>query len=399
MAASSFKQTVLSWPISSRRKSANVRHTDSVVSEFIRHKDVDYNEDLEIIQHLKNRRSRALASLTRKKNQIEPLLVPGNMENLPSVRSKMEEYVAAFNKFCELNDAYDNVIHDGDAKTESFMYFVDVKKTYLEFCQKVRLWATSLPDASVSQSASSSGSETSSESSKTKSKSQIPPEDRRSTSQSTSSSSKQSLSGRIAELEARQASLQQRKELHEKELRLKEEKLKLELERENIELEEELRSLKAKDEASSRKSSRVSKHKNTKPKSSVKSSPEPKRSEKHLVPPEFYINSSTPLQDKVVEQQNKIWNEIVLQQQRATLPKQEVPKFTGDPLDYHTFIRAFDTLIASREPDFSSKLYYLEQYTAGRPQELVKSCLHMKPKEGYYKARELLEQRFGEKSK
>jgi len=101
----------------------------------------------------------------------------------------------------------------------------------------------------------------------------------------------------------------------------------------------------------------------------------------------------------VLEQQNKIWNDIVVQQQRATLPKQHVPKFNGNPLEYCSFVRAFDMLIASKEPDFSCKLYYLEQYTIGRPQELVKSCLHMEPAAGYKKARELPELRFGDKYK
>lgn len=89
----------------------------------------------------------------------------------------------------------------------------------------------------------------------------------------------------------------------------------------------------------------------------------------------------------------------MLQQQRASLPRQQVPKFNGDPLEYHNILRAFDTLIASKEPDYSCKLYYLEQYTVGRPQELVKSCLHMKPVDGYLKARDLLERRFGDKYK
>ncbi|KXJ10173.1 hypothetical protein AC249_AIPGENE3264 [Exaiptasia diaphana] len=89
----------------------------------------------------------------------------------------------------------------------------------------------------------------------------------------------------------------------------------------------------------------------------------------------------------------------MLQQQRTSLPRPQVPKFNGNPLEYHNFLRAFDTLIASKEPDYSCKLYYLEQYTVGRPQELVRSCLHMKPGDGYLKARDLLEQRFGDKYK
>ena len=73
--------------------------------------------------------------------------------------------------------------------------------------------------------------------------------------------------------------------------------------------------------------------------------------------------------------------------------------FDGNPLQYCTFIQAFDTVIEPREPDNAGRLYCLEQHTSGRPQEIVRSCLHMAPKEGYTKARSLLERIFGQKHK
>ena len=65
--------------------------------------------------------------------------------------------------------------------------------------------------------------------------------------------------------------------------------------------------------------------------------------------------------------------------------------FDGDPLQYCAFIRAFNTVIEPREPDYAGRLNYLEQHTSGRPQEIVRSCLYMAPKEGYTKAKSLLE--------
>lgn len=37
----------------------------------------------------------------------------------------------------------------------------------------------------------------------------------------------------------------------------------------------------------------------------------------------------------------------------------------------------------------------MEQYTTGKPKELVRSCLHMNPVEGYLKAKQLLREHFG----
>ena len=71
--------------------------------------------------------------------------------------------------------------------------------------------------------------------------------------------------------------------------------------------------------------------------------------------------------------------------------------FDGNPLQYCTFIRAFDTVIEPREPDYDGRLYFLEQHTSARPQEIERSCLYMAPKEGYTKVRSLLERRFGQR--
>ena len=101
----------------------------------------------------------------------------------------------------------------------------------------------------------------------------------------------------------------------------------------------------------------------------------------------------------IFEQQNRVMKEFVSQQQRNSLPRRRVPVFSGNPLDYYTFIRAFETVIETRESDYAGRLYYLEQHTAGRPQELVRSCLYMNAEAGYLKARKLLESNFGQKHK
>ena len=75
--------------------------------------------------------------------------------------------------------------------------------------------------------------------------------------------------------------------------------------------------------------------------------------------------------------------EFVKRQQRNSLPRRRVPVFSGNLLEYYTFIRAFEIVIETRESDYTGRLYHLEQHMAGRPRELVRSCLYMNPKAGY----------------
>ena len=79
-----------------------------------------------------------------------------------------------------------------------------------------------------------------------------------------------------------------------------------------------------------------------------------------------------------------------------TLPQPEVPTFSGDPIEYWRFIRAFQNVIESKTTSDSARLYYLVQYTSGEVKELVSSCLSMKPEEGYQEARSHLKKRYGQ---
>ena len=83
---------------------------------------------------------------------------------------------------------------------------------------------------------------------------------------------------------------------------------------------------------------------------------------------------------------------------KGLMPSQELHKFGGDPASYFPFIRSFDSVIASKLTLDSEKLQYLEQFTEGRPNEIVRACLHLKSG-GYGRARELLHKRFGNQEK
>ena len=89
---------------------------------------------------------------------------------------------------------------------------------------------------------------------------------------------------------------------------------------------------------------------------------------------------------KILQRQNRIIGELAIQQKRATLPRRDMFNFDDDLKQYRTFICPFETLVEAKGPDDASMLYYLEPYTSGRAQELVRSCLHMPAEAGYKKA-------------
>ena len=87
----------------------------------------------------------------------------------------------------------------------------------------------------------------------------------------------------------------------------------------------------------------------------------------------------------------------VLVDPRNRLPEIVIPKFSGDPLDYDSFIRTFDARIASRTNDDSERMHYLDQYTSGIPKQIVHSCMHIPAGLGYVEARRQLDERFGDR--
>ena len=79
---------------------------------------------------------------------------------------------------------------------------------------------------------------------------------------------------------------------------------------------------------------------------------------------------------------------------KGLMPKQKIHTFNGDHTQYYLFIRSFDNVISSNLSP-SEQLNYLEQFTSGRPNEIVRACLHLPPDDGYVRARQLLDRRYG----
>ena len=105
--------------------------------------------------------------------------------------------------------------------------------------------------------------------------------------------------------------------------------------------------------------------------------------------PEHQTYNQMSQTQELLSAQNQLANAM-------TLPQPEVPKFTGDPIEYITFTMAFDARIASRINKNSDMLYYLDQHLQGEPKELIGGCLYMDPDRGYPEARQLLHREYGE---
>ncbi len=70
--------------------------------------------------------------------------------------------------------------------------------------------------------------------------------------------------------------------------------------------------------------------------------------------------------------------------------------FTGDPVTYKSFIRSFEHTIERKTDNEKDMLYYLEQYTAGEPQELVRSCEYKPSSRGFTEAKRLHQRHYGD---
>ncbi|XP_037394066.1 uncharacterized protein LOC119263286 [Pygocentrus nattereri] len=84
----------------------------------------------------------------------------------------------------------------------------------------------------------------------------------------------------------------------------------------------------------------------------------------------------------LLQRQNDIAELLIQQHNSHLLPPRDVPIFEGDPLQYRTFIKAFEYCVEEKTSSKGDCLYFLERYTRGQPRALVRSCQHMAPERG-----------------
>lgn len=94
-------------------------------------------------------------------------------------------------------------------------------------------------------------------------------------------------------------------------------------------------------------------------------------------------------------QQMQLSSALVNQQRAFHLPVKEPPTFSSSSFEYPAFVTTFDSIIAAKVPADKDKLFFLEKYTTGKANEVVKGFLATNLDTAYSKARKLLNQRFG----
>jgi hypothetical protein len=78
------------------------------------------------------------------------------------------------------------------------------------------------------------------------------------------------------------------------------------------------------------------------------------------------------------------------------MPKVELKTFTGDPLEFWSFMRTFYSAVEANASDDSAKLTRLLQYTAGDARKAIQGCSMTRDStEGYDEAIRILRRRFG----
>ena len=105
----------------------------------------------------------------------------------------------------------------------------------------------------------------------------------------------------------------------------------------------------------------------------------------------FALNQLVNLQ----AQQTQLSSALVNQQRTFHLPIKEPPTFSGNSFKYPAFVTAFDSIIAANVPLDKDKLFFLEKYTTGKANEVVKGFLATNSDTAYSEARKMLDQRFG----
>ena len=74
------------------------------------------------------------------------------------------------------------------------------------------------------------------------------------------------------------------------------------------------------------------------------------------------FGGSTKLQEQqnaLQLRQTRIMEMLAVNQNKSKLPQPRVPTFDGNPVEYRTFARAFESLIESRTSSSTERLYYL----------------------------------------
>ncbi|KAK2561883.1 hypothetical protein P5673_015280 [Acropora cervicornis] len=388
----------------------------------------------ENLRSLKNTRRAHLENVTANVNGVHELL--SGDRNLQEVKEKLTAAEEAFLKFKDAHLNYAGEIGSEEDKIECDEYFTGEERKFRDFYWTTSDWITRVEANLVAQSlqvdfevkpedsVSCAGVGSPARASRTSKRSS-----RASSRVSRTSSlfvARAKEAARVAELKAERSMLDKRQVLEEQKFFLKQEELRLNLEAEIVKTVAKERALAAIAEQSSLsvspkpvkreddfheeeefKPPPVVDRTVLNPKAPEWTKPQAAKPDCGIRPiyPEVPVahgtafDGSTKLQEQqnaLQLQQTRIMEMLAINQNKGKLPQPRLPTFNGNPVEYRTFVQAFESLIESRTSSSTERLYYLEQYTTGDVKELVRSCHHLAPDEGYPEARRLIEKKFGD---
>ena len=96
----------------------------------------------------------------------------------------------------------------------------------------------------------------------------------------------------------------------------------------------------------------------------------------------------------LVKEQGSLTKLLLEQHTRALLPQRSITPFSGDALEYVSFMHTFEHNIERKLSEEKEKYYFLEYFTTGDANRVVKSCMRME--QPFIKAKELLKKKFGD---
>ena len=110
--------------------------------------------------------------------------------------------------------------------------------------------------------------------------------------------------------------------------------------------------------------------------------------------------SSTAIDDnlgnpKLVQTQLTTISKLLEIQNQSRLPLPEPDVFSGDPLKYPVWAKAFEMLIESRAINSAEKLHYLGKYVSGEAKAIVEGFMLLDGDDAYERAKKQLSKRFG----
>jgi len=304
---------------------------------------------------IRKRPSGRLAALTRKGNEIQELMKTESQDGALLVKRKLKELHVCLDSFVSACEVCEEDVETEDERQKLTEWRQEIEEESYSLGHAAKLWyqrilgekSPEIPRSSVSVEKST-----------------------------VSSSSLESLSESLKlEAMAKRAEMETEKQFIAEKFKLLEEEIQIEKRKEELRVEKELARANAQlqivDDRCSNNfqschSRRVS---------------EPKQAGQLEI-----CNQVTPSTEALLKQQ-----------ERLLLPRRELKSFDRDYMEYQLFANAFDFVVGDKVQDDRDRLYFLEQYTKGEPQDLVRSCLHLDPKIGYKKARELLNENYGDK--